>query len=643
MEISIGNKSKHGIYLNSSVVFSDSIPIFAIFFKIFKTFLPSEFQYFSIWILLCIYLQLLFSFNIIYKITNNLLYSFISSLFFGLATVFIHRSGIHLSLFGQWIILSFFYAELLNKNKFYYKNLIILFSTTIHFYFTIILFIIFFIEKISDYFKNKKLIKNILTEVLIVLFGSLILMYIIGYFSLNLDDGLGWGYGYYNFNLNSFFNPGGQTNTSDVLWSTFFSKRTLQNGEIEGFSYLGVSGFIFLIIFIFNIFNKKNHIVYSNTKIMIICLTFLILSTSNNINFDETNILKIPLHNIFYAIFSIIRASGRLIWPFYYLIFIVGIIVIYQYFDKKISLSIILILICVQAVDLSKGLNKYKFGEQYNKNKGRVFINDIIWKNLSSNYDQIRLLEPQNQSKIYHLLSKTIFKEKFLKTDIVYLARVNREKIINMKYKILDLINNKDLDIFDKTIFVSDNINAVRHVFYIYQDKLNYYFRDDLWIISNKKIKYIEEDSSKRLRNIITHNFDNKNPIIFNNLEMAGIGWDYKDVSNGLILDGYKSSLLLKINEENCSNDSLLKIRINKYYAQSSNSINLKIFINGNFKQKILIDKNENDLIMKFNCLKEGINSIFFQVENSLSLFDIKAGLNRSKRSIILKNLTIIN
>ena len=103
----LGINPNYGIYLNSSVDFSDSIPLFAIFFKIFKNFLPSEFQYFSIWILVCVYLQLFFSFKIIYKITNDLLYSAISSLFFGIATIFIHRSGIHLSLFGQWIILSF--------------------------------------------------------------------------------------------------------------------------------------------------------------------------------------------------------------------------------------------------------------------------------------------------------------------------------------------------------------------------------------------------------------------------------------------------------------------------------------------------------------------------------------------------------
>ena len=639
----LGINPNYGIYLNSSVVFSDSIPLFAIFFKIFKNFLPSEFQYFSIWILVCVYLQLYFSFKIIYKITNDLLYSAIGSLFFGIATIFIHRSGIHLSLFGQWIILSFFYVELLDKNKFYYKSLIILLSTTIHFYFTIILLIIFFIEKVIDYFRNKKLIKNILIQTLIVLFASLFLMYIIGYFSLNLDDGLGWGYGYYNFNLNSFFNPVGQTNISEVIWSNFLAKREFQNGQIEGFSYLGLSGFIFLIIFVFNMFNKRNNIIYSNIKIFTICMVFLILSTSNNIYFDQTSIIKIPLNNIFYGIFSTIRASGRLIWPIYYLIFIVGIIFIYQSFQKKISLLIILILLLVQIVDISKGLNQYKLGKQYDQKNNQIFIKDKIWKDLSRNYNQIRLLEPQNKSKIYHLLSKTLFKEKFLKTDIVYLARANRQKTIDMRYKIVNLLDIGDLDLFYKTVFISDNINAVRHVFHIYQNKLNYYFRDDLWIITKKNINYNEVDNSNNLNNVYTHNFENNNSVNFNNFEIAGIGWDRKNLSDGLILEGYKSSLFLKIYGKNCSEESLLKIKINQYYSQNPYPINLKVFINKQFIKQILIDKKENDLFFKFNCLNGKKNSFYFHVENPISLFDKKNSLNRVKRSIILKNLSIIN
>ena len=64
----IGSNPNFGIYYGGSIVFSDSLPLFAIFFKIFNSVLPEKFQYFSIWILVCIYLQLFFSFKIFYKI-----------------------------------------------------------------------------------------------------------------------------------------------------------------------------------------------------------------------------------------------------------------------------------------------------------------------------------------------------------------------------------------------------------------------------------------------------------------------------------------------------------------------------------------------------------------------------------------------
>ena len=46
-------------------------------------------------------------------------------------------------------------------------------------------------------------------------------MYITGYFSLKIDDGLGGGYGYFNYNLNSFFNPVGFNNLLAFTWSNF--------------------------------------------------------------------------------------------------------------------------------------------------------------------------------------------------------------------------------------------------------------------------------------------------------------------------------------------------------------------------------------------------------------------------------------
>ena len=62
----LGINPNYGIYSDSNIIYSDSVPLFAIIFKIFDLFLPSKFQYFSFWVLTCIYLQLLLSYKILY-------------------------------------------------------------------------------------------------------------------------------------------------------------------------------------------------------------------------------------------------------------------------------------------------------------------------------------------------------------------------------------------------------------------------------------------------------------------------------------------------------------------------------------------------------------------------------------------------
>ena len=132
----IGLNPNYGIYSDSNIVYSDSIPIFAIFFKLFNFLLPEKFQYFSIWILLCIYLQILFSYKIVYLGTENRLFSLLGSLFFLTASIFIHRSGIHLSLLGQWLILCGIYIEISkNSKKDYLRLITLLVSLLVHFLF----------------------------------------------------------------------------------------------------------------------------------------------------------------------------------------------------------------------------------------------------------------------------------------------------------------------------------------------------------------------------------------------------------------------------------------------------------------------------------------------------------------------------
>jgi hypothetical protein len=636
----------YGIYVGGSLVFSDSIPIFAIFFKIFSNYLPSSFQYFSIWILLCIYLQLFFSYKIIFKITGDSFYSLIASLFFCFATIFIHRSALHLSLTGQWLILLAFYIEILEtKYKSILRGSTILLSCTIHFYFTIILLIFNLIIQILSFFNKKNSLFKIIKQMGITYLSLFILMFFIGYFSIDAKDGLGGGYGYFNSNLNSFFNPVGVNNFNEFNWSFFFPKQKRLNGEYEGFAFLGISGLIFLFLFILNFKFKKYKIIFNNYEILIICIIFLLLSISNNINWGEKNLVTIPLNNIFYAMFSSIRASGRLIWPVYYLIFIYGIIFIHKYFKKKKSYFIIIFLFIIQIMDIHPGLLKYKFGNQYVATTDNNLIKDKIWSNLSSQFNEIRLIEPSNNSNIFKKMSKYLLSENFSKTDIFYLGRVNRKAIPFKKYELINIFNKKNLEIFDRKLFISDDINVVQNIYSLYENKLYYYFRDDLWLISNQ---IINNQKSKvdliLLSNHYEFDLKEKNEINVKNIKnfLGGMGWSKELDSEGLVADGYYSTIIFKATKNKCIKSGIINLTIERYFPHYKKPIKINLFLN-KVKQKTILlnDDLHNEINLSFNCFLTDNFIIDFEIENPVSLYDLRKGLNRYKRSIIIKSISI--
>ena len=141
----IGLNPNYGLGQGSSIIYSGSVPILSIFFKFIKYFLPADFNFFSIWIFLCFFLQSFFSYLIIKKFTNHDIYSLIGSIFFLTAPIFIKTAGVHIALLGQWFILLSLYIQTLvdNKKKIIYWIIVILLSSSVHFYFTTMSYLIY--------------------------------------------------------------------------------------------------------------------------------------------------------------------------------------------------------------------------------------------------------------------------------------------------------------------------------------------------------------------------------------------------------------------------------------------------------------------------------------------------------------------
>jgi len=158
-----------GSYLNysypfgSSVVYTDSIPLFAIIFKLIDFILPKSFQYFGLWGILCFMLNGGISALIIRRYSSNLIAVFIGSVFVIYSTNVIWRMFAHTSLAGQWIILL---AILVWCYKDYFKDLktrlliwilLATLSATIHAYLALMLLIMMCGFIIDDYLEYKSI------------------------------------------------------------------------------------------------------------------------------------------------------------------------------------------------------------------------------------------------------------------------------------------------------------------------------------------------------------------------------------------------------------------------------------------------------------------------------------------------------
>ena len=641
-----GLNPNYGIYSGGSVVFSDSIPLLAFTFKIFKKLIPETFQYFSLWILLCVYLQIFLAYKIIFHYSENFFYSLISSFFFLTSTIFIFRSGIHLSLMGHWLILLYYYINISAKINFKEnkKKILILFSSLIHFYFTIILIIIYFLEAILNLrFTKNNVVKFFLSNLIFFIF-LILLMYIVGYFSINLDDSLGGGYGFFSFNLNSFFNPQGVNTISSFSWSFFLNEINFYNGNIEGFSYLGLSGFFFIILYFFNLITDKYEIIFKRKISIVIFMTLILLAASNNINLGEYNLLNIKLNKYFYLLLSSVRASGRLIWPVFYLIFFCGILYIYFSQSKKRANTIILFLFIIQLIDLTPGLLNYKFGKQFKENTEQ-FVKNENWSGLSQKFSELRLLSPENQSELFYKFAKHILSEDYHKTDVSYSARVSRESLEAIREDQIKKFNNKEIKIFNDRVYITQNISLVNNLKILYGNKLKYYLMDNVWIISSSTIEKLSKYS---YTNSLFEFFklDGSDKILqnfkYNENNPFGFGWEYDKKEKKYLSVGNHSTLIFKLKKSFCDQNINLKVDFKKYFNNDNNFKEIKVMINDEIYENILINHKSNfNVKLSNNCLKNDLVKIDLFYIDPVSKYKLKSGLNRKKRAIIINSIHV--
>lgn len=307
-----------------SVVYTDSVPLFAIFFKLISFALPATFQYFGLFELLCFALTGGLAALLISRWSKNIFLTLGLSLFFILSPMILHRVFGHTALSAHFIILLAIYF-LVNRAK--YQTLksfclrwgvVFLLSVSVHAYFLPMTGILFLIALILTH----KTWRVSLLKFAVPLLATLLVAYLIGLFSLpNVSTGAS-DLGNYPLTLLGPFDP--------YAYSAFLKSMNHRSGE--GLNYFGLGTIILLIICLFLFIKEharlklttikikiKPHLTIKNLLVALTLITMIFLALSPQFTIGARTLFEVRLPNKLLSLWAIFRATGRLFWPVYYL------------------------------------------------------------------------------------------------------------------------------------------------------------------------------------------------------------------------------------------------------------------------------------------------------------------------------------
>ncbi|WP_414445911.1 DUF6311 domain-containing protein [Citrobacter europaeus] len=473
----IGNNNAYGTHLNNSIVYTDSIPIFALFFKVFSPLLPVKFQYTGIWMAICCVMQGVMGFLLIRKFTRNDIYSLIGSLFFILSSPLIFRLTGHFALSAHWLILAGIILYFDSKAKGKYWALILIFSSLVHAYILAMLLAIWIANLLNRYVKKQITLKYIIITMLITCLCLFMVMYSIGYF--NVSDGLKmYGFGFYKLNLNAPINP--------LLdsYSSIIKPLPVEGGDYEGINYFGFGIIsLMLISFISAPFSKyKIKNCYKNNIIFIIlCISLYIYALSSNITIGSIQLLQLNYPHQLEGLTSTFRASGRFFWTVFYASIAFGIIFAYRIFEKKKATAILIVCALIQIHD-SKNIFPY----MKNKFQAEITIDtpkDDRWIELSKSKKNLVGIPAQEFNPDW---KKWAYFASIndMNINFGYFARYNKESWEKQSKEELDSAQKGELN--TNSIYIFKNKELFEDVLSKYNGESVNFHEDNIYIIAPK-------------------------------------------------------------------------------------------------------------------------------------------------------------
>lgn len=360
-----------------STIYTDSIPMVAVFFKLLSPCLPETFQYFGWYGLISFMLMGGFSMVLLRRFVKSRVITVLASIFFIVNFPLMHRMYYHTALSSHWlIILAFvlwFYRD--PSEKTYIKcikwGIMGFLCVGIHSYFLPMVGAIMIFSIIDEWLQNKKadVLKGVLETASFCAMAILNLWILGGFYGG--ASAIGGGIGSFEANLNTFINPLGYGITKMAF-------PTYGMFQYEGYAYLGL-GLLFLVAVLVGSFvcigiigKKKWQIHHRAILAGILFVLFFILSTGPIFTINSKKIIGIPLPGFIRNIADIFRSNGRFIWVSFYILMLAVFTLIDRIMKNGVKVILVSLALIIQLTDLSPEVLR----------KQEYFNNDITFSSM---------------------------------------------------------------------------------------------------------------------------------------------------------------------------------------------------------------------------------------------------------------------
>lgn len=377
--------------LGTSIGGSDALPLLAFPFKLLNAFLPANFQYLGLWLLLNYTLQGVFGYLLARTFCPQRWLALLAGLFFLFSPIMIFRAG-HIALSSHWLILlALLHLFRSGRTRLERRSYAVLWLVIVglvgltHPYLAAMVVPIALLSILREYQRGRIGVDYAaaLSVGLLALLG--LEWWVSGLFGL----GRGGGFDFYTMNPNALLNP--------LDHSRFLPALPVRAGQYEGFAYLGFGVLVLsaapLMFFVrhtrqtfhylgvtlrrglwpllllcvgFSLFSLGNTVVFilEVVVLFLLLLVFLvrnppaILERLSALPFQRGHLplfllcLGLVMFTAIPLVTSTFRAPGRFIWPVYYLFYLSLMVFLFRRFSPPVVAALLLTGLALQVADL---------------------------------------------------------------------------------------------------------------------------------------------------------------------------------------------------------------------------------------------------------------------------------------------------